>query len=235
MNSRTAEKVILTEPSNAKRTACGGMLSRKERWGLTWRGRLMVLLVLVGLGCLVVWRVHPFLAVTAPVEAKLLIVEGWIPDYALAEALAIFRARAGEKMITVGGPVRGVPVPAAEDDTYAYVAAKRLIKLGATAELVEIVSNRAHDRERTYSCAVTLRDHLAKRGKLPEAINVITVGPHARRTRLLYEHAFGAGTKVGIISVDRQEYDQNCWWRYSEGVKEVTGETIAYLYSRFAY
>jgi hypothetical protein len=66
-------------------------------------------------------------------------------------------------------------------------------------------------------------------------INVLTEEAHARRTRLLFQKAFGDEVKVGIISVPSPDYDSKHWWRYSEGVREVIGEGIAYIYARFLF
>ena len=66
-------------------------------------------------------------------------------------------------------------------------------------------------------------------------LNVATEGPHARRTWLLYEKAFGGDAKIGIIAMQTGAYDPQHWWRYSAGVREVLGETIAYIYARFFF
>ena len=40
---------------------------------------------------------------------------------------------------------------------------------------------------------------------------------------------------VGIIAVPNPDYDSRHWWQYSEGVREVIGESIAYSYARFFF
>lgn len=35
--------------------------------------------------------------------------------------------------------------------------------------------------------------------------------------------------------MDSHEYDPRHWWRTSEGVRNVVGESIAYLYARFFF
>ena len=67
------------------------------------------------------------------------------------------------------------------------------------------------------------------------AVNVLTEDVHARRTRLLFEMALGPGVKVGIIAVPNADYEAARWWRYSEGVRSVLGESIAYVYARFFF
>ena len=68
-----------------------------------------------------------------------------------------------------------------------------------------------------------------------QGINVVTEDVHARRTRLLFQEALGPDVKVGIIAVPSPEYEARHWWRYSEGVREVIGESIAYVYARFLF
>lgn len=63
----------------------------------------------------------------------------------------------------------------------------------------------------------------------------MTEDAHGRRTRLLYQKAFGRRVEVGIISVHNPDYDAKRWWQYSEGVREVLGESIAYLYAKFSF
>ena len=65
-----------------------------------------------------------------------------------------------------------------------------------------------------------------------KALNVATVGAHARRSKLLFEKAFGPTTRVGVVALEDPEYDPMHWWRTSEGVREVLGESIAYVYAR---
>jgi hypothetical protein len=57
-------------------------------------------------------------------------------------------------------------------------------------------------------------------------------GAHARRTRLLFQKAFGDEAGVGIIAISSPDYDGAHWWLYSEGVRDVVGETLAYLYAQ---
>jgi hypothetical protein len=36
-----------------------------------------------------------------------------------------------------------------------------------------------------------------------------------------------------VIAVANPDYDARHWWRYSEGVRDVISEGIAYLYAKF--
>lgn len=184
-------------------------------------------------GILTVRLVHPFLALNRPVDADVLVVEGWIPEYAIARAAEFMRGGRYRHVLTVGGPVSGVPNPANDDDTYAYVALQNFRKLGLVPPQVEMVPTNRASRDRTYQYARDLRSWLERNRVSPHGINVVTLGPHARRTRLLFSRAFDDMVTVGVIPVVDQDYDAAQWWRYSEGVKEVLAESVAYLYARF--
>jgi hypothetical protein len=67
------------------------------------------------------------------------------------------------------------------------------------------------------------------------SFNILTEDFHARRTRLLYEKVFGKDVAIGIIAIPSPDYDAHHWWRYSDGVREAVGESIAYLYAKFLF
>lgn len=211
---------------------CGGFLMRKTLWLPSWKGWLLIfgLLVLAGFGA--VRGVHPFLATSDPKLAEFLVVDGWVPDYALKRGLDISVATHCRYLILTGGLVSGAVEP---EDTYGRIALQRLKNLGGETEQVRVVDSPAVMRDRTYSSAVAVREWLAAEGMAPKSITVLTLGTHARRSRLLFQKAFGAKVEVGIISVPDREYDARIWWRSSEGVKEVISEGAAYLYARFLF
>ena len=91
------------------------------------------------------------------------------------------------------------------------------------------------DRDRTYRSAVALRNWFREHDMLVSGINVVTEDLHARRTRLLFQKAFGNEVHVGIIAVPHLDYPANQWWLYSEGVKDVVSESAAYVYARFLF
>ena len=213
---------------------CGGFLMRKTLWLPSWKGWLLLfgLLVLAGLGA--VRGIHPFLALDQRVPSDLLVVEGWVPDYALKQGLDFSVDTHCRYLLLTGGLVSGAVEPEPED-TYGRIALQRLKNLGGETGQVRVVDSPAVMRDRTFSSAVAVRDWLAAEGMAPKSITVLTLGTHARRSRLLFQKAFGAKVEVGIISVPDREYDARIWWRSSEGVKEVLSEGAAYLYARFLF
>ena len=70
---------------------------------------------------------------------------------------------------------------------------------------------------------------------MPAKLNVVSVGPHARRSRLLFRRAFGRQTQVGVVSVPNPDYDPQRWWAYSIGFRTVVGESVGYLYVKLVF
>jgi hypothetical protein len=176
--------------------------------------------------------IHPFLAITRPVSSKVLVVEGWVDVPTLKAAAEKFRAEGYEILLTTGGPTSTDPDSTHVSDTYASVAAKKLLELGVAAGQVRMVPCGKAEKGRTHASAAALREYLRKEEPAVTALNVLTEGTHARRTRLTYERVFGDEVDIGIISVADAEYSPEGWWRSSEGLKDVVSESAAYLYAK---
>jgi uncharacterized SAM-binding protein YcdF (DUF218 family) len=212
-----------------------GILTRKERWGLSWRGRLLFTSGILVAGYLGLSMIHPFLALTDRVNSKILLVEGWIPRYALRASADEFNRGPYERIFTTGGPDSGSGGYVNDYQTSASEGAEALKEAGVPEDVVQTVPSHVIGRDRTYSSAVAFRDWLREHSVTIRSINVLTEDAHARRTRLLYQKALGKNVIVGIISVPNPDYDPKLWWRYSDGVREVIGESIAYIYARLFF
>jgi uncharacterized SAM-binding protein YcdF (DUF218 family) len=180
-------------------------------------------------------RVYPFLAVTNRTNSDVLVVEGWIHDYASRAAVKEFREGGYRHVFTTGGPVQGSGGYINDYNTAASVGAGRLKQNGLPGEYLQMVPSRVMDRDRTYGSAIALRNWFRQRNAKVRAINVVTEDVHARRSWLLFRKAFGKDTAVGIIAVPNPDYDSKKWWRYSEGVKEVFSEAVAYIYAALLF
>lgn len=205
------------------------------RWGLSLRGHLVAGAVVAGLGLVVAVTLHPFLAVTARQPAEFLVVEGWIDDQAMRVAAQEFFAAKYQHVFTTGGPVYRTTLGGNGTANVADLGARKLQALGVPAASVLAIPAATAERDRTYASAVALRVWLRTAHPETRSVNVLTVAAHARRTQLLFQRACGDTMKVGVISVPNPDYDARRWWRYSEGVREVLGETIAYLYAKFFF
>ena len=221
--------------SNHSSQRLWGLLIRKERWGLSWRGRLTITAVALLVAYIVVLNIHPFLAVTHRVNANILVVEGWIPRYAIRAGAEELKIGSYQRIFATGGPVKGSGGYTNDYNTSASVGTDLLKNAGVPPESVQMVPSRVMDRDRTYGSAVALREWFREHNMAVQSLNVLTEDAHARRTRLLFQEAFGEGVKVGIIAVPNPDYDAKHWWRYSEGVKDVLMEGVAYLYAKFFF
>ena len=228
----------MTSSANAPVQRCCRLMRQKHLWIPTWRGWLLLvaLCVLGGYGGL--RRIHPFLAPDRPVASDILVVEGWVPDYALKRGLDLSATWKSRYLLLTGGTVKGAVNPEL-GDTYARLAMLRLQRLGGDLRHVQSVPSPELTpepvRDRTYAEALAVKKWLKDQRVSVRSINVLTVGPHARRSRLLFQKAFGPHVQIGVISIQNLEYDPRVWWRFSEGVKEVLSEGAAYFYSRFLF
>jgi uncharacterized SAM-binding protein YcdF (DUF218 family) len=212
-----------------------GLLNRKERWGLSFKGMLAIAAIALVAGLTLFFNIHPFLAVTQRVDTRILVVEGWVHEYAITDAVKEFDAGHYERVFTTGGPVEGLGGYVNDFQTCASVGADLLRKHGIKDESLQMVPSHVMERDRTYSSAVALRDWFHEHNLHVDSLNVLTEGPHARRTRLLFQEALGPDVKVGIIAVANPDYDPKYWWRYSDGVREVIDEGIAYVYAKLFF
>jgi uncharacterized SAM-binding protein YcdF (DUF218 family) len=212
-----------------------GLFTRKNRWGLSWRGWLSALILALGGGFLVGLKLPSFLTVTERVDTKYLVMEGWVHPFAARLAATEFKTGRYEKIFITGSPVSGTGEYLSDSDTEAYVGAGLLKRAGIAEEFLQRIPRRQLDRDRTYGSAVELKKWWREHGLNISAVNVVTESAHARRTRLLFEEALGPEVKVGIIAAPNPDYEAPHWWRYSEGVREIVGESLAYLYARLIF
>jgi len=211
------------------------LVNRRERWSLSWRGWLIFALLGFSAAGLLLLNIQPFLAETHRVNSNILVVEGWIHEYAIQAAVEEFRRGFYQRVFTTGGPVEGSGGYVNDYHTNASVGADLLKKYGLPDESVQMVPSRVMERDRTYGSAVALRDWFREHDMQIRSLNVLTENVHARRSQLLFSKALGPRISVGIIAVPNPDYDARRWWSYSEGVKDVGNEAIAYVYARLLF
>jgi hypothetical protein len=195
--------------------------------------RAWIVLLFLGATLIVlgVSKAQPFLTVNDPVSSDILVVEGWLPDYALQGMLAETTRDHYRKILVTGGSM-GAGKILCGYATWAELGAATLIRLGVDTNTVEALPAARVSRDRTYASAVALHTWLRRHQIDAASLNVITMAEHSRRTRLLFSKALGREYHVGIISIENRDYDPNRWWKSSEGVRGVIGEMLAYGYAR---
>ncbi len=191
----------------------------------------MIILCIAGIAYGLFCGIHLFLAINDPVKSDVLIVEGWVEHYALEFATKEFRTRGCKRLYTTGVPItQGSYL--VDYKTFADLGAATLRELGVPADAIIAVPPPAAQVDRTYHSVVALQQFFAKHGGPPTAFNVVTIGAHARRSRLIYRQVFGDTVNIGVIAVPNFHYDSRRWWLSSIGLRDVIGETLAYVYAR---
>jgi len=200
----------------------------------TWRGWVFFFLMFITLGWLMILGLHPFLAQNIPPHNGLLVIEGWLPDYALDDALSIYHNGHYEKIICTGIPIETGDA-LLEWNSYAQMTTARLIKAGINPEniLTAIGENVQHDR--TYASALAMKKLLKTAGITQTNIHLISMGAHGRRSRLLFSKALGTDYRVGVTSLKDETYDETHWWTSSNGVRDVIPELVAWIYAKFFF
>jgi hypothetical protein len=211
-----------------------GLLRRRQCLVPTLRGWALAALVAAALAFLGLREIGPFLTVSDPVPGGVMVVEGWASDYVMEVAAGEFKQHHYAKLFVTGLPVeQGSLLSAYTNLAYAGVAT--LLKLGLSTNDLQAVPSTQIRRDRTYNMAVALRNWLRAHDLSPAKVNLITVGPHSRRSRLLFAKALGKGVRVGTLAVPPNDYDERRWWNSSQGVRAVIGEALAYGYARLLF
>ena len=158
--------------------------------------------------------------------ARTLIVEGWLDPPQLATVVAAFRRGRYERVLTTGGPIDPW-IDAGGWGHFALRAAHHLRSQGLVEVPVIALPTPAAQRNRTYLSATVVRDWALRSKVELGAVDVHSVGPHARRTRALYRLALGGDVEVGVLAAPPGNVDDARWWASSESAKSVLAEALA--------
>ena len=215
-------------------TLCLGLTKRRECRVPTLRGWLAILVAGIALCAGLLHGVYPFLAVSEARRGGVLVAEGWGSEAVLTAVLAEFRREHYDGLFVTGVPIEESS-PLAEYKSFAELGAAVLTRLGGDPNAIHAIPAPAVRQDRTYASAVALKNWLREHGVAPTTVNVMTSGAHSRRTRLLFQKAFGDGVAIGIVASPERDFDPRRWWTSSSGFRTVTDEAIAYLYARFVF
>jgi len=205
---------------------------RRQIWLPTWQGALLLIVIVAASTLLVLRQLASYLATNDPVTtsdgrgASTLIVEGWLDEEALDAAIALIDQGRYARVIASGGPIdswredRSWP-------TYAERAADYLRRHGVVSIPVVAVAAPESAQDRTFLSAVVVRDWLRSQGVTIDAVDLFSGAVHARRSRLVFQMAFGPEVEVGVFAASPGRYALDRWWTTSEGVKAVLDESIA--------
>jgi len=175
--------------------------------------------------------IHDFLSITQRVPTDILVVEGWGYDSpTFSEAADEFKRGGYKVLLTVGGPaVAGNKN--SEQVSYAVLAANRLQTLGVEPQSMIALSVPDVAHHHTYSSALIVRDWLKRSGSSTKGINVFMLGPHARKSLVLFTRALGSAYPVGVIAGTDHDYDPQRWWLSTRGIYIIARKTVGYVYA----
>ncbi|MBU0621608.1 MAG: YdcF family protein [Gammaproteobacteria bacterium] len=207
---------------------------QRQIWMPTITGWIFLLLIFVAAGTLLANTLYTFLAPNDPVGARVLVVEGWLAPEELDQAIAAIGKGKYERIVTTGGPVSGWP-GISQDTSYAELTASYLIQHGIHRDLIVAVPAPASAQERTFLSAVMLRESVKQQGIELDAIDVFSAGPHARRSRLLFQMALGKKVRVGVLAAKPESFEPDAWWRTSTGVEQMFFQAFGYIWVKCCF
>jgi len=211
------------------------LISRRERWGLTWKGWLLLMFLLAAFMAFFTFRIVPFLSAENPNYSKILVLEGYVEDWAYPEIISRIEEIKPEFIITTGTSLdqgfylSGVP-------STAYLTARSLIKLGIDSSLIHVVPVEPDVLvNRTYNSAITVRKWLEANSPETRSINLVSTAVHARRSHYLFKMAMKPHIQTGNIVIPPRYFNSKNWFRTSRGFRVVLSETIAWFYVRLFF
>lgn len=212
----------------------GGFLFQKPCGARSLRAKLWVFLALSALIIISLYGLYPFLAVNDPVPGGIIAIEGWIHEIDVERTIGRLDPTYERNVFIVSSIHASGPRRESGREHSEAIAAK-LRQSGISAERLHMIFCEVSKKDRTYHAALALRDWIQERGIPAGALNVITTGPHARRSRLLFQKAFGPKVKVGVIpNIDPKESPPR-WWHSPWGIGHMIYQSLAYMYAQFFF
>jgi hypothetical protein len=194
-------------------------------------GWLLAFSCISALTIISVLKIHSFLAISRPLNSKILIVEGWVPDYCLEQVNKYYHNNKISTIFITGGPLeQGSYLK--EFKNFAALGGATLKKLGIPDSILIEIPAPYVQKDRTYTSAITFKRWLISNNEQFSSANIITLGVHARRSSILFQNVLGNSIDVGVISIIDKDYNPDTWYASSCGFKMVITEIISYLYTK---
>ncbi len=108
--------------------------------------------------------------------------------------------------------------------TFAEAAAARLVRAGIPKERITAVPSTEVDDSKTMANAEAFATQ-AKKDRL-DAVDVLSMGVHARRSRRTYQDACGDAVRVGVVALPDPETPAQGWWKSPLGCIRVAKELV---------
>ena len=202
----------------------------------TWQGWIVALGVPSICIVAMLLSVYPILNVNQPIGGDYLVAEGWMSKQELGKTAELFSEGGYREMIVTGGRISDGSylrefLP--QFDTEAEVGANQLRSIGISP--VHAVPRPPVTQDRTYTSGLALRKWLVDTGRSNARLDIVSTGPHSRRSLMFFKIALGDVAEVGIFGLTPHGYDPERWWTTSSGVRTMIGELLAYGYAKFLF
>lgn len=202
---------------------------RKTRIRPTFWGYLIIIALVILAVRVSLISIVKFLSLNSPVQSKTMVLEGWVPTYAIKDAIKYFNDNNYERLIITGIPIVNYEFIAPYKSTAeATVLAVRYYGYDDTIYIADIPTNILVDR--TYNTAVETKMIFNQNSDWQKNLDIYSVGVHSRRTFTMFKRAFGQDYNIGIIAHRDRTFAPEAWWKSSKGFRSVSNEFLATLY-----
>jgi len=172
---------------------------------------------------------YKFLAIEKKTGSRILVVEGWIDEKCVANALDLYESNGYEILVVTGVPITQWTY-SSPFTNMADATAESIRRMHFKDSVYRIVVPSNILRDRTYSTAVAMKMKFEE-WQLPyEHFDLYTVGAHSRRSYLVYKKVFSE-SHIGLIADTDASFDPERWYGTSRGFRIVLSELISYFYA----
>jgi uncharacterized protein (DUF1684 family) len=206
---------------------------RKTLWVPTFFGWLVIFPLPFILFYILLITTYPFLAIKKQPTSDMLVVEGWIPEYGLKNAIDYYHDHHYKYMVITGVPITQWSYSSPYSNM-ADASARSMREMYFRDSIYTASIPSTVVRDRTYSTAVALKMKMLE-GRIPyQKFDLYTMGAHARRSHLMFEKAIDTLIS-GVINETDLSFEPDNWFRTSYGFRIVSSEYISYMYSRLFF
>ena len=183
------------------------------------------LVVSTVLGCL--YMVHEpvqdgmfsFLSLNRPIDAEVLVIEGWLSGRMFEEAATEF-IRGNYSYCLVSGKIYSSFLPAAV-----------FRRFGVDSGVVKFTDAETRKGHNTYYMALAARQWLQSNDPGVSTINIFTDGPHGRKSWIIFKRVLGHAYSVGVLSGSTEHGNADLLWGSKRGTRALVKYGVGYVYA----
>ena len=197
--------------------------------------KIILLSFLFFISLFIIPNIHAYLSFSKPINADILLVEGWISvDYAPKILKEYYRNHYSR--IVVIGETKPDIVNADKNDRYTNPVklSKSLRSFSKNKIVINLVNARYVEKHQTLNYMVCFKNWLFRELPNAKSVNLFSASAHSRKSFLLLRRVLPASIKLGVISAAPITYNAKYWWLSKRGIWVVFKNSIAYIYA-FAF